>query len=183
MPIGLFSCIHTHVTCELRFSASLTRCCCFPLLRNKKDHSENTEATCRIRPVVETLPWKVCLGFIIIFVTNSIHVIVYLMGNQVSQQSEMQELKSNTKSKYACSLRVNSSIWTFFHFLLINTSAEYQDKAIYEQNACVFFLIFKVIDEISHLRTCHHWGSDDIAEQRLPWLRKCFRHALLEKLG
>lgn len=46
-----------------------------------------------------------CWGFIIRFVTDSTYVFTCLMGNQVSQQLELEELQSNTEPKYGHSPR------------------------------------------------------------------------------
>lgn len=53
------------------------------------------------KQVVEILSWKMCLGFIISFVTDSKQVIVWLIGNQASQQLEIQELQTQSPNMLA----------------------------------------------------------------------------------
>lgn len=178
--IVFFSC--THTMCELGFSASLIRCCYFPLLRNKTEYSENTRAMCRIRQVVEILSWKICLGFIISFVTDSMQIIARLIGNQVSQQLEMQELQSNTESKHACSLNV----WTHPPGLFLSVIDIFISRApaqVYRRTECLSYTLVSNLQLRFRGMRCDHWGSAYRVEQRFPWFQKCVRHNLMEMLG
>lgn len=165
--------------CELRFSASLIRCCYFPLPRAKDKQKHRSHVQ---KQVVKILSWKICLGFIISFVTNSKQVIVWLIGNQASQQLEMQELRIQSPNMLAAWMYEPIHL-DFFYLLLTSTSGEHQHKSIEGQNVCVSY-IFVSNSQLRFRGMRHdHWDSVYRVEQRFPWFQKCFRHNLMEMLG